>query len=323
MAEIITFSETKSNLSLVLSAVEGPALSTVEGSRPQRGNLKGVYRVQSPPADRSRSKPMNRTNLKANAATKIVATAAAAICVAAISLYAQSSAPASPTTSQSAPAPLPSVDKILNKYLEASGGRVAWQKLNSRESKGVVDVPAMNSSGTIEVLQKAPSKAMVTITINGAVFSQGFDGKAGWSSDPQNGLRDQTGDELAETRRDADFYLPLDMHTLYSKFKITGTEDVDGHSTYAVEATPADGGDPEKLYFAVDTGLLVRSIAQRHTPDGVTPLQEDFTDYRTVDGITVPFQTHTSGQLDFTIRMDEMHHNVAIEDAKFAKPAAQ
>lgn len=262
-----------------------------------------------------------RATLRTRLATKSLARAAAAICLCAFGSFAQTAAP-----TQTAPSALslPSADKILDKYLEASGGRVSWQKLNSRESKGVVDVPAMNASGTVEVYEKAPAKVLVTITISGATFSQGYDGKVGWSNDPQNGLREQAGDELAEARRDADFYHPLDMHSLYSKFKVTGTEDIDGQKAYVVEATPAEGGDPDKLYFATDTGLLVRGITQHHSPEGVSPIQEDFRDYRTVDGITVPFQIHqTSGELDFTIRVDEMHHNVAIDDSKFSKPAVQ
>lgn len=245
------------------------------------------------------------------------------VAIAQTSSPAQSSPAQASSSSQSA-ATLPSPDKILDKYLEASGGRVAWQKLNSRESKGVVDVPAMNTSGAVEIYEKAPSKVLVTITIAGAVFTQGYDGKVGWSNDPQNGLREQTGDELAETRRDADFYHPLDMHNLYSAFKVTGTEDVGGHSAYVLEATPAEGGEPDKLYFATDTGLLVRGISQHHSPEGVTQIQEDFSDYRAVDGITVPFQVHqTNGEMDFSIRIDEMHHNIAIDDSKFAKPAVQ
>lgn len=283
-------------------------------------------------------------NLRASATTKIVLIPAAAVCLFALSLSAQSvfrqplfaqsffaqslvtqsGAPAKTDNSQAAAASTPTVDKILDKYIQASGGRVAWQKLNSRESKGVVDVPAMNTSGTVEVLEKAPSKVCVTITIAGAVFKQGYDGKVGWSSDPKNGMREQTGDELAEARRDADFYHPLDMRTLYSKFKVEGTEDVNGHAAYVLEATPVDGGDPDKLYFATDTGLLVRGITQHHSPEGVVPIQEDFGDYRTVDGIMVPFQIRqTSGDMDFTIRIEEMHHNVAIEDVNFAEPAVQ
>jgi len=233
-------------------------------------------------------------------------------------------AQSSPSAQQPATAPLPSIDKILDKYLEASGGRVAWQKLNSREQKGVVDVPAMNTSGTVVVYEKAPSKVLVTITLAGAVFSQGYDGQVGWSDDPQNGVREQTGEELAETKRDADFYHPLHMRSLYSSFKLNGTEDVNGRLAYLVEATPEGGGDPDKLYFAVDTGLLVRGLTQHHSPDGVISIEEDFMDYRTVDGITVPFQIRqTSDRTDFTIRIEEMHHNIAIDNGKFSKPAVQ
>jgi hypothetical protein len=240
--------------------------------------------------------------------------------------FAQTSTPAqsSSKTQAAATSSTPSTDQILNKYIEASGGRSAWQKLNSRVSKGTVDIPAMNASGTIEMREKAPKQILVTVTVSGAVFSQGFDGTVGWSNDPQNGVREQTGAELAETRRDADFYHPLDMHTLYSKFKVAGTENVGEHPTYVMEATPADGGDPDKLYFAADTGLLVRAISQHHSPEGVDSIQEDFNDYRVVDGIEMPFAIHqTSSQMDFTIKIEEVHHNVELDDAQFSKPTTQ
>jgi hypothetical protein len=242
-----------------------------------------------------------------------------------IGTFAQASAPAQSSPKTQAPAAsTPSAEQILGKYLAASGGRVAWQKLNTRVSTGTVDFPAQNVAGTIEMREKAPTRILVRVTISGAAFSQGFDGTVGWSNDPQNGVREQTGAELAETRRDADFYHPLDMHTLYSKFKVLGTENVGEHSTYVMEAIPADGGDPDKLYFAADTGLLVRAISQHHSPEGVDSIQEDFADYRTVDGIQIPFSIHqTSPQMDFTIKVDEVHHNVALDDAQFSKPAVQ
>jgi len=250
---------------------------------------------------------------------------ALAISVFGIGTFAQVSAPAQSSPKTQAPAAsTPSAEQILGKYLAASGGRVAWQKLNTRVSTGTVDFPAHDVAGTIEIREKAPTRILVTVTISGSVSSQGFDGTVGWSDNPQDGLREQTGAELAETRRDADFYHPLDMHTLYSKFKVLGTENVGEHSTYVMEAIPADGGDPDKLYFAADTGLLVRAISQHHSPEGVDSIQEDFADYRTVDGIQIPFSIHqTSPQMDFTIKVDEVHHNVALDDAQFSKPAVQ
>jgi len=251
------------------------------------------------------------------ASVVLVASAAAA--------FAQASAPSTqPSSKASAPATA-SADQILDKYIQASGGRAAWQKLHSRVSKGTVDVPAASASGTLEVLEKAPDRVLITVTIAGAVFTQGFDGSVGWSNDPQNGLREQTGSELAETRRDADFYHALDFRKLYPKVSVAGTEKIGDKSAYVIEATPAEGGDSDKVFFDAQTGLLLRAVTQHHNPDGtIEPFQEDFEDYRTQDDVTIPFTIHqTNPQMSFTIKIDEVRHNVELNDAEFRKPAAQ
>jgi outer membrane lipoprotein-sorting protein len=218
----------------------------------------------------------------------------------------------------------PTADQILDRYIEASGGREAWKKLTTRVSKGTIEIPAANMSGTIEVHEKAPDMMIVTVTVGGNSFQQGFDGKVAWSNDPQNGLRELSGDELAETKRDADFYRPLDMRSLYKKFAATGSEKIGDRETYVLEATAAEAAEPDKIYFDAQTGLPVRVITQRHTDEGVTPFQEDISDYREVDGIKMPFSVHQSNsQSEFTITFTEIQHNVQLDDAQFSKPAAQ
>lgn len=217
---------------------------------------------------------------------------------------------------------LPTADQILDRYVKAIGGREAWKKLTSRVSSGTIDVPAMNLSGTIEIREKAPNQIVATITFNSATFSQGYDGAVGWTNDTQNGLREQAGDELNETKRDADFYHPLDLRELYSKFTVTGTEKIESHDTYAVEAQ-SPGGVTDKMYFDIQSGLVVRIIGQHHMPEGVTAFTEDLGDYREVDGIKLPFTVHqSSADSSFSIQFTEVRHNVPIENSAFAKPVA-
>jgi hypothetical protein len=241
--------------------------------------------------------------------------------VAAPSSFAQSS-PKSPAAS-SAPA-TPSADQILNRYVEAVGGRAAWQKLNSRVSSGTIDVPAMNVSGTVEVHEKAPNRVLTVVDLAGATFRQGFDGTIGWTDDPQNGLREQTGAELAETRREADFYSPLNLRNHYTKFTVSGTEKIGDRDTYRVDATAAEGDTPDTVYFDTQTGLPIRMVSQHHSPEGVSAFEEDLGDYREVDGIKLPFTiSQTSVDSTFTIRISSVRHNVPLDDSQFAKPAAQ
>jgi zinc protease len=231
-------------------------------------------------------------------------------------------APSKPAEDTRAPA-LPSANQILDTYVTAIGGRAAWKKLTSRVSIGTIDVPAMSVSGTIEMHEKAPNQLVATITINGAKFRQGFDGTVGWADDPQNGLREQTGSELSETKRDADFYHPLDLRQLYSKFTVTGIEKINDRDTYAVEGA-TEQGDVDKMYFDVRTGLVLRIIGQHHMPEGVTSFTEDLKDYREVDGIKLPFTIlQSSAESVFTIKFTEVRHNVPLENSEFSKPAAQ
>jgi zinc protease len=264
---------------------------------------------------------------------KLVMTAAAAIIFLPVaapswaqSNSTQSAPPAAPQkeSAASAKTALPTADQVLDHYVQATGGHDAWKKITSRVSKGTVDVPAMNLNGTIELHEKAPNDMIATVMIGGAAFVQAYDGKVAWSNDPQNGLREMSDGELDETRRDSDFYRPLDIKNLYPKIAITGVEKIGEHDAYVLDAHDAEGADAEKMYFDTQSGLLVRDISQRHMADGVSPVQVDFSDYRIVDGIKLPFSMHQlAGGNEFTITMSEVQQNVNVDDAEFAKPAAQ
>jgi zinc protease len=237
---------------------------------------------------------------------------------------ASSDSKTTPATGASAPASAPTLtaDQILENYIKAIGGRENWKKLTTRISTGTIDVPAMNLSGLVTVREKAPNRSIFTVNFNGAVFQQGFDGTIGWSNDPQNGLREQAGEELAETKRDSDFYHPLDLKQMYSKITLTGTDKIDDRDAYIVEASSADLGT-DKIYFDTQNGLVLRIVGQHHTMDGPATFTEDFSDFREVDGIKLPYTVHQeSPSSTFTIKFTEIRHNEAIEDAAFAKPAA-
>ena len=236
---------------------------------------------------------------------------------------AQSAASSSDPKATPATASLPALtaDQILDNYIKAIGGREAWKKLTTRISTGTIDVPAMNLSGLVLVREKAPNLSVFTVNFNGAAFQQGFDGTVGWSNDPQNGLRDQTGDELAETKRDSDFYHPIDLKQIYAKLTVAGTDKINDRDAYVVEGSSGALGT-DKIYFDAQNGLVLRIVGQHHTTEGAATFTEDFSDFREVDGIKLPFTVHQeSPSSTFTIKFTEIRHNEPIDDAIFAKPA--
>jgi hypothetical protein len=239
---------------------------------------------------------------------------------------AKSAPPATAAGSSATPAaaPTPTSDQVLDHYVQAIGGRAAWLKLNSRVSKGTIEIPAMNNlTGTVEIHEKAPNLMLAVINLGGAAFEQGFDGNVGWSDNPQNGLRELSGGELDDARREANFYHPLDLRKNYTKLTVTGIEKVDDRDTYVVEAKRAEGA-PDKMYFDTQSGLLVRSVNQRYTSDGVSEFTADVADYTEVDGVKLPFTVRQTGaSATFIIHFTEVHHNLQLTDAQFAKPPAE
>jgi hypothetical protein len=236
---------------------------------------------------------------------------------------AASAASATPSATRPAAA-LPTADQVLDHYVQAIGGRAAWMKLNSRVSKGTIEIPAMNNlSGTVEIHEKAPNLMLAVINLGGAAFEQGFDGNVGWSDNPRDGLRELSGGELDDARREANFYHAVELKKNYTKMTVTGIEKVDEHDTYAVEATRAEGA-PDRIYFDTQSGLMVRSVNQRNTSDGVTEFTADVDNYTEVDGVKLPFTVRqTSASATFIIRFTEVHHNLQLTDGQFAKPPAE
>jgi hypothetical protein len=232
-------------------------------------------------------------------------------------------APGSNAKPAASSAALPAADEILDKFVTASGGKEAMEKLKSRTVKGTFEIEAMNINGPFESFSKAPNKnAVITSVPNMGNFINIFDGTKGWDSNPMTGLRELSGAELAASKRDADFYLPINFRKNYPKMEVKGKEKVSQSEAYVVEATPAEGG-PEKFYFDVASGLLVRQDAERESPQGKIAVEIYYEDYKAVDGVKIAhLMKQVTPMYALTIKFAEVKHNIEIDDAKFNKPSS-
>jgi hypothetical protein len=79
-----------------------------------------------------------------------------------------------------------------------------------------------------------------------------------------------------------------------------------------------------RLSFDQKTGLLMRLVRYADTPMGRNPTQLDYADYREVDGVKIPFRwTLSRPNGRFTIQIADVKDNAPVDDARFAKPAAE
>lgn len=233
-----------------------------------------------------------------------------------------------PQTPESTAAPsvqesvaLPTLDQILDKFVESTGGKAAIEKITSRQVKGTFDIPSMGSSGTLEIYAKAPDKSYTVIDVPGfGTIQQGYDGTVAWEDNPMTGLRDLTGIELAARKRDVDFYRELHLKQMYPQMVVKGKEKVGEREAYVIEATPAEG-KPEKMFFDTETGLLLRFDAERESPQGAAMIETYLEDYRDVDGVKTPFtMRQVNPMFSMTINFTDLKNNIEIDDSKFSKP---
>jgi zinc protease len=219
---------------------------------------------------------------------------------------------------------LPTVDQILDKYVQALGGKTAIEKVTSTASKGTFEIPAFGASGSAEIWEKAPNKTALKLDIPGfGLVQEGFNGTVAWSQDPQSGLREKSGAEFEATKIDADFYKPLRLKQLYPKITVKGKDKLGDKDAYVLEATPASGST-ETWYFDATTGLLGRLDIERESPQGKVSVQVFQEDYKDVDGIKVPHTVRqVSSAFTINIKLDQVKHNVTVDDTMFNKPAAK
>jgi outer membrane lipoprotein-sorting protein len=238
--------------------------------------------------------------------------------------YAQATKPASSTGPvKAAPRPLKrlTVKQILAKYRTALGSTLSKQKITSLVTTGTAEIPAIGATGTVEIYSKAPDKQLTVVNLKGVgLITDGYDGFEAWSNNPITGLRTKSGIELAQAKSAAVFDRDDKLETLYTKLEIKPTEQVDGKDTYVIAATSAAG--TETWYFDAKTFLLLRQDTLAEGPQGKIPLQTYIEEYRVYSGIKVPVVTRTAfPSYALVVRISDVKTNVAIDDAKFKKPA--
>jgi hypothetical protein len=219
---------------------------------------------------------------------------------------------------------MPGTDAIFARYQKAIGSPEDLRKITSRVSRGTFELTVAGISASLEVYEKAPNKTLTVIELPGfGTILQGYNGSIAFEQQPQSGLRELSGKELAKAKRSSDFYDDLNLKAQYTKLTLTGVETVGANQAYRIEALTPEG-DIEKLYFDKQTFLLVRKDESSVTPQGVFPVQIYIEDYREIDGIKIPFASRISNPSigNIVIKLTEVKHNVAIEDSKFDKPSA-
>lgn len=217
--------------------------------------------------------------------------------------------------------PLPPIDAVLSKYVDAIGGREAHARLKSRVIKGKIELSGSDSWGELTIYAKAPNKSLTIMNVQpmGQV-KHGYDGCTAWSVGDTIGTHTLSGAALSKFSSDADFYRETKLSEIYPGLRLMGTMKEKDREYYLVEGFPLMGSE-ETLFFDVQSGLFIGRDFRQQTSRGPIPVSMRYSDWREVDGVKLPFKiTQSMPNLKYVFTVREVKHNVPVDDKLFEKP---
>jgi len=224
---------------------------------------------------------------------------------------------------------LPSAAEVLDRYIQALGGRAALEGVKTRVSRGTLLHMKVVDSGTpkaravnrgqedpFEMIQQAPDRLTVTVGPPSQQTVQRVEGSSGTVKGP-DGERPISPQGVARLTERNDLRKDLKLRDRVDKARVVGREQLDGKDAIVLRMA-GDDGTSQLLYFDAGTGLLRRQIVNRPTPVGPDPEQTDFDDYRDVGGVKVPFVVKTSylddNHMGVTRKLAEVQDNKPVEE---------
>ena len=223
---------------------------------------------------------------------------------------------------------MPNAEQILDKYIQAAGGAQRLAAFTSFVAKGTsLGFRGFGGGGEVEIYAKAPDQRATRVHYKDADrgdVNRVFDGRAGWLATPLTVLPEYAlnGGELDGARLDAQMAFPGQIKQILTNWRVGNPTSIRKQSVQTVQGN-GPRGLVATLYFDRETGLLVRSVRYGRTPIGRAPTQVDYSDYRDVEGVKLPFRW-TMGWLDGldTYELSEVKLNAPIDPAKFGRPPA-
>lgn len=225
------------------------------------------------------------------------------------------------SASRAQEASLPKAETILDEYVEATGGKAAYDKLQNRVAEMSVELPSQGLKVDMTMYTARPNKmyAVSEAEMFGKI-ERGTDGNVVWEITSMTGPQLKEGEERTVILRGAVFDPVTAWRELFMNAECVGTEVIDGKSCFKVTMIPTEG-DPETRYYDKVSHLLVRTDMDVDLPTGTVPMQTYVSDFKQVDGVLFSHKTRVvmMGH-ERIVTTDSLKHNVDLPPDRFTIP---
>ncbi|HEX2076917.1 MAG TPA: hypothetical protein VHG08_04385 [Longimicrobium sp.] len=214
-------------------------------------------------------------------------------------------------TAPAAAQPMPQAQQVIDRYVEAIGGREKAMSFQSRRLEY-----EMNISGTVigmNVAMRRPNLGLVVMQTPMGEIRSGVNGDVVWAVGPMGAQKmegAQAEDIRIRTAFDADI-----LFDIYPTMETVERAEYGGKACWKVRMVTASGTEMHRC-FDVETGLMVATIQSQ----GGVEVTAVFDEYKEFDGLKYPAHSTASamGQTVETTLVNVSHADIPVSE--FAVP---
>ena len=215
-----------------------------------------------------------------------------------------------------------SAKEIFNQYIDACGGKAAFDKIKSRLTTSITENQETKEKTEITYYQAKPVKlyAIYTSASIGKLIS-GTDGKTVWEISSLNGPKIKQGPEKEVLLRECIMDKYVNWGKIFSKIT-TDTAANAADKFYNIVTGTIEGGQTQKLFFDKKTHYLTKIDMSFDTGDKKMPVEVFIGDYRKTDAVMLPYRTqvHFANTLKITT-ISQIINNTKLKKNQFDLPA--
>lgn len=204
---------------------------------------------------------------------------------------------------------------VLNKYVDAIGGKEKLSKINSMEQHGTYSAGPMSLEMTIKT--KNNDKFLMTIGQGGTVMmKQVTDGKKG-SMSQMGQTQALEESDINDMKMQADLMIESKYADYGIEAVLKGIESLDGEDAYVLEVTMPNG-TVQSDYYSVDSGLKLQSVQTQETPMGPMTTTTVIKEYAEEAGVKFAAKIEQAvGPQNVLIEVNDISVNPRISDSEF------
>lgn len=212
-------------------------------------------------------------------------------------------------------------NKILEKVIDAQGGRKLLESIKDSTSTATLEMVQMGMSATGTMYTKEPNKMRMDLEIMGMVMTQAFDGETAWMINLQTGVTEEMPEELADLTAKGAYGNAafLDPKKYGLTYNLKGKEEIEGKEYLPLERVYSDG---YTITFYIDSKTyLIYKTKAKSLDDMMSEIVEEaiFSDYKKVGGMMTAHSITIlrDGEEFVVLTITEVANNTGLEDSLF------